>query len=328
MKLQDAFKSQESHVIQAVLFVELTDSTKMKETKPEVEWLPTLGWFYDLITNKIVTEHNGTMTKFLKDGAMAVFDMDHVAEAINAAISLQEALIEAINDKYVDCFASIGIATGRVVKFKHFQDQADYVGTVVDLANLLCNAASPKAILVDTQTVVHANMGKVFSKFGRLCDPPRSARDYIGDENSLEARGFNKKVRYHQILWGNHPYGLKPEFVGRIEPEIPPIDSIPSRSPIQQRNVPTIEEVLQEVSNLWGINKRQDAIALCVNLSKSGSAEADDLIFQMAKALIDEALQENNKAKFIAAIDLLKYAASEGHQEARDMIDQLGQYSK
>ena len=74
MKLQETFSSPESRIIRAVMFIDLTDSTGMKESQPEANWLNTLGWFYDLIVTKI-TEYGGSIVKFIGDGAMVVFDM-------------------------------------------------------------------------------------------------------------------------------------------------------------------------------------------------------------------------------------------------------------
>jgi hypothetical protein len=307
----------------------------MKESKPEAEWLPTLGWFYDLIAEKIISEFGGNVVKYLKDGAMASFDSDHVAEAINSAICLQEALVEARNDNLIYSFASVGLATGRVIQYKSFKDQEDYAGTVVDLAELLCSAASPRAILVDTETIVHANMGKVISKVGRYCEQPRTAKEYIGEEYSFEARGFNKLIRYHQILWGNHPYGLKPEFVetlhnsdtstrGNPKKETPPSTNT---KPTKERSSEiTTDQVLREIRELWNIDNREDAINLAFTLSKSGNSEADYLIFKMGKTLFDESLAEKNQKKLGLSIELIKYAASQGNHDAYDMIEDLSKY--
>ena len=200
MKLQETFSSPESRVPRAVMFIDLANSTEMKESHTEATWLTTLGWFYDLIATKVGSEYGGNIIKYTGDGAMIIFDTDHVAEAINAAIALQEAIREARHNHEVDCYATIGIATGRTVRFRHFQGQEDYVDAVVDLAARLCSAASSQAILVDTDTITHANMGKVVSQIGRLSSPPRSAQQYAGDAHTFEAKGFKNLVKYNQIF--------------------------------------------------------------------------------------------------------------------------------
>lgn len=318
MKLQETFGLPEARVTCAVMFIDLTDSTAMKESKVEAHWLPTLGLFYDIIAGKIA-EYGGSIVKYTGDGAMIVFDADHVAEAINAAISVQEALIDARNSDLIDCYASIGIATGRTVRFAHFREQEDYVGTVVDLASRLCSAASSQAILVDTATIAHANMGKVVSRNGRFSNPPRSAQQYLGEEHTFEAKGFKNRVRYHQIFWADHPFGLKPDFV---ENEIRSDKHQETQPQPQPQRTQSLEELLTKVQSLWNSGDREEALDLCMYLSKSGSREADDLIFQMAKSLLDESIQEDNEAKVKVALGLLQYAAKEGHQAAIRMIEE------
>jgi class 3 adenylate cyclase len=326
MKLQETFSSPESRVPRAVMFIDLANSTEMKESHTEATWLTTLGWFYDLIATKVGSEYGGNIIKYTGDGAMIIFDTDHVAEAINAAIALQEAIREARHNHEVDCYATIGIATGRTVRFRHFQGQEDYVDAVVDLAARLCSAASSQAILVDTDTITHANMGKVVSQIGRLSSPPRSAQQYAGDAHTFEAKGFKNLVKYHQIFWADHTYGLKPEFVeNNIRREVPEAPSSHYSPPSPPPRTPSMDEYLQEVSSLWQRSERQEALDLCLKLSKAGSSEADDLIFQMSQVLINEALPKDDKDTLNTAFELLKYAASEGHQGARDMMRTLRQ---
>lgn len=305
--LKDTFNSPDSRVSRTVMFVEMTDATAMKENQSQATWLTTLGWFYDRI-NKLELESVGTIVKYISDGAMVVFDTDHVADAINAAISLQEELTKARHDDVVYCFASIGIATGIIVKFEHLHGQEDYVGSAVDLALELCSAASPQAILVDSQTVNHANMGKVKSQIGRLCSPPRAAQDYLGEVHKFKAKGFKNEIRYHQIFWGNHHYGLKPEFVEILTTE-------------NTRSV-SINDLLQMASQLWNNGQRQEALDLCIKLSESADGVADAHIFEMAKITFLEAYQTNNRQQLQSAWLLLEYLAGAGHQEAATIINQ------
>ena len=100
MKLSEAFNSPESLVDGAILFIDMSDSTSMKEKEPEVSWLSTYAWFFDLVADS-VRESGGEIVKYLGDGVMAYYDLENVANAINAAIAVQEALKEANRDKQV-----------------------------------------------------------------------------------------------------------------------------------------------------------------------------------------------------------------------------------
>lgn len=243
---------------------------------------------------------------------MVVYDPEQVAEAINAAIQLQEVLIKARHDEVVECYASIGIATGSAVKFEHSYGQEDFVGLPVDVAQELCSAASPQAILADIQTVNHANMGKVSSQIGSLSR--RTALDYCGEAHRFRARGFKNDIRYHQIFWGDHPYGLKPEFVEEL--------------PANEAQTLSIDDLLQMASDLWRNGRRQEALDLCIELSESANGVADALIFEMARITFSEAVQTNDRQQLQAAWLLLEYLAKAGHQEAAKILNEWQQVGR
>ncbi|GGN14521.1 adenylate/guanylate cyclase domain-containing protein [Streptomyces fuscichromogenes] len=199
-----------------ILFADLSGSTEMKGKTAEVSWLPTIGKFLD-ITETAVTENGGTVVKYLGDGTLAVFDGDHAAEAICAAIRIQEMLRkENSPEKGVlrDCYASVGIATGRVVEYEAPGGSLDYVGSVVDLAARLCSAGNSQAVWVDSATVASAIMNKVSSEMGRVHD--FSPDDYLSDEWKVELKGFAKPIKYREIIWLSKPFGATNAVVNEI----------------------------------------------------------------------------------------------------------------
>lgn len=199
-----------------ILFADLSGSTEMKGKTAEIAWLPTIGKFLD-ITTVAVSENGGTVVKYLGDGTLAVFDGEHAAEAICAAIRIQEMLREENSpDKGIlrDCYASVGIATGRVVEYEAPGGGLDYVGSVVDLSARLCGAGNPQAIWVDSATVASAIMNKVSSEMGRFHD--FSPDDYLSDEWKVELKGFAKPVKYREVIWRSKPFGATNAVVNDI----------------------------------------------------------------------------------------------------------------
>lgn len=210
-KLVDAFRSDDAHVWRSMLFVDFTASTAAKQTQPEAAWLPTLGLFFDVVNDVLAKSVGGRIVKYLGDGAMAVFDDNSAAEAINAAIDIQEEMARMNKDGRMVGSCSIAVTTGEVVRFctPGDDEHEDYVGTVVDRAFRLCSAASPQAVFIDAVTITSAPMNKVRATLGRALR--RSPNDYQGDLQSLSLKGFSAAVDYYEILWDAQRYGVKSE---------------------------------------------------------------------------------------------------------------------
>lgn len=191
-----------------ILFADLSGSTEMKTKTAEVNWLATIGKFLD-ITTEAVTSQGGTVVKYLGDGTLAAFDSEHAAEAINAAIRIQEMLLaENRKNSVKECLATVGIATGHVVEYEAPGGGLDYAGSVVDRASRLCDAGAPQAIWVDSATVVSANMLKVSSQMGLASGHGPS--DYLTDtEETVQLKGFPELVKYREVIWRQVPVGAR-----------------------------------------------------------------------------------------------------------------------
>ncbi|MFD0782656.1 adenylate/guanylate cyclase domain-containing protein [Micromonospora azadirachtae] len=193
-----------------VLFVDMVGSTDLKLRSPEVEWLPTMGRFLDLV-DEAVRQHDGTVVKYLGDGVLAVFGDEQAANAINAAIMIQESL-EADNDgnRLRNCQCRVGLATGKVVEYEGPGGVVDYVGTVVDLAARLSNAASAGAIWADMATIDAANLNKISSRVGRVLK--RGSREYVSEhEQKVDLKGFAKSIIYKEVIWAQASKGVSNE---------------------------------------------------------------------------------------------------------------------
>lgn len=211
------------------MFVDMTDSTSMKEKEPEASWLTTYAWFFDLVAEK-VNDSGGEIVKYLGDGLMAFYDLSNVANAINAAIAVQEALKEAARERQVYVNCTVGIATGKFRSFQTENGLKDYIGSVVDKAARLGSVASPKAIFIDRSTVNSALMARVQSQLGRLLN--LSVDDYIGSLQKISLKGFSQFVQYHEIKWDQQLFGLKSQVATDAAEEEPrPPDPRPPSSP-------------------------------------------------------------------------------------------------
>jgi class 3 adenylate cyclase/cold shock CspA family protein len=217
LSLSEVFK--ETRVTKTIVAVDLTNSTAMKEQQPEVAWLSTYAWFFELLGRTIQDAH-GKIVKYLGDGAMAVFDEEHPADAINWAVVIQEEIVDAQESKraFFDC--SIAITYGKIVEFDTPDATRDYIGSVVDKAFRLCSVANAKAIFVDADTIIAAPMHRIKSRVGVNSMPRRTATEYQGAIQSAKVKGFSQPVDYHEILWASSPYGVRKEFVTNLSAKV------------------------------------------------------------------------------------------------------------
>jgi class 3 adenylate cyclase len=210
-QLRDAFSSEGSRASRTVLFVDQAGSTSMKEKQPEATWLPSLGWLYDTATAIAMEEMPDVTVKYLGDGIMVVFDSDAATKAVTTAIRIQVAIKEANGTNgatgTIDFLCSAGIATGWVRAFTTPTGNPDYVGTVVDRARRLCDAANPQGIFIDRATGAAANMTRIESPVGAVFR--RTAEQYQGDLQRAPLKGFDQPVEYYEIMWDHQLYGLK-----------------------------------------------------------------------------------------------------------------------
>ncbi|WP_440900402.1 hypothetical protein [Actinosynnema sp.] len=204
--LRDAFNNT-AKVSVVVMHVDLTGATELKTSSAEVSWLPTFGWFFDQVTES-VTRNGGTVCKYLSSGVIATFPVVQAAQAINAAIAIQERLREAKRDNTYLCNCSVGITTGKVVPFVNGQQQ-DFIGTSVDQVERLALGGSPGAVFVDEETVSAANMMEVFSIYGNAVS--REGRGYLGAPQKLPNAGSS--IDYREVLWDAQPFGVKSSMV-------------------------------------------------------------------------------------------------------------------
>jgi class 3 adenylate cyclase len=247
-QLREAFADVESREGRTVLFIDQVGSTAMKEQQPESSWLPALGWLYDTVTAIVTRISPDAEIKYLGDGIMISLDSDRATEAVNIAIQVQEAINDANQGRTgskgaVDFNCSVGVSTGSVVAFLTPTGTRDYVGTVVDKARRLSDAASPKAIFVDRATASAANIMKIVSRVGVALG--RTPEQYQGDVQRAPLKGFDQPVEYYEIFWDQQLHGLKSEGVTRSADRLQPIVS-----PAPVAHFPSVRPMVKGNGNL------------------------------------------------------------------------------
>lgn len=210
MNLLESFLNPDTHVRKAITFIDIVDSTAMKEREPEASWRTTFGYVYDVIREAVEAGEVGVLVKYLGDAGMLAYSEDYVTNAINDAIRIQHTIKESVERRQVTVNVSIGIAFGEVVEFSTPQG-TDYLGTVVDRSARLCSIASAGAIFVDTETTDSAQMHKVRSPVGDVLG--RKSDEYRGPVERASVAGFAVPVEFHEIKWDQQLFGIKSKVV-------------------------------------------------------------------------------------------------------------------
>jgi class 3 adenylate cyclase/cold shock CspA family protein len=235
MQLREAFASVQSRMGRTVVVIDMINSTAMKEDQTQAAWLNSLGWEYDTVTAIATEAVAEVVVKYLGDGIMLVFDIDHTTDAINVAIRIQETITKAGEGMggakgVIDFTCSVGMSTGEVIGFTTPSGAPDFVGAVVDKAFRLCSAANAQAIFVDAATLGAANMMRINSIYGLAT--ARTSDQYQGDMQKAVLKGFGQPAAYHEILWAHQLYGVKSAAVtastDRLRPA--PTQATPARA--------------------------------------------------------------------------------------------------
>jgi adenylate cyclase len=170
------------------LFCDLRGFTGFAETAEPEEVLDVLR-AYHLVVGEEVIAHGGTVEHFAGDGLMAFFndpvpDPEHRLAAVRTALELRERVEPLAADwrrRGYDLGLGMGITTGYATLGRiGFEGRYDYaaIGSVVNLASRLCDAAAPGEILisqrlqaaVEHRTVTEAVDGLQLKGFSKPVD--------------------------------------------------------------------------------------------------------------------------------------------------------------
>jgi len=129
----------------AVLFVDVTDSTKLYESLGDTVALALIKGVFARL-EKVIAKHTGTVVKTLGDGIICVFeDPDH---AFRAACEIQTTVHAAAQGTKNRLQLKIGFTYGPVILSK-----GDVFGDTMNVCSRLVVLANPEQILTSAQTV-------------------------------------------------------------------------------------------------------------------------------------------------------------------------------
>jgi class 3 adenylate cyclase len=140
------------------LFSDLRGFTAFAETAEPEDVLDVLR-AYQRVVGEVVIAHGGTVEHFAGDGIMAFFndpvpDPEHQIAGVRAAVDLRERIEQQAvgwRGRGYDLGLGIGITTGYATLGRiGFEGRYDYaaIGSTVNLASRLCDAAAPGEILI------------------------------------------------------------------------------------------------------------------------------------------------------------------------------------
>jgi class 3 adenylate cyclase len=146
------------------------------------------------VVGEEVTAHGGTVEHFAGDGLMAFFndplpDPEHRLAAVRTALEVRERVAQLAVDwrrRGYDLGLGMGITTGYATLGRiGFEGRYDYaaIGSVVNLASRLCDAAAPGEILISQR--LHAAIER------------STATEAI---DALQLKGFSKPVDAFRVI--------------------------------------------------------------------------------------------------------------------------------
>jgi adenylate cyclase len=156
----DPLKSHRREV--TVVFCDLRGFTAFAEIAEPEEVMTVLGEYHACLGG-LIDRHEGTLEKFMGDGALVVFNdpipcADHTERAVHMALAMRDAVGELAAEWQRQGHSlgfGIGIARGHATIGKiGFDRRSDYavIGSVPNLAARLCEAAKAGEILASQRT--------------------------------------------------------------------------------------------------------------------------------------------------------------------------------
>ncbi|BBD09869.1 adenylate/guanylate cyclase domain-containing protein [Desulfovibrio ferrophilus] len=181
-----------------ILFADLAESVSIKEDEGFHEGLFKCNK-HNKIATEVIIRHNGTIVKYIGDCVMATFPINEPEQAILAAISIQEELLDTNNKYYLNSNhkiqSKISIAAGDVIFFYG----NDPHGPIVDLAARLNSKAKAKEVLISESLSAMTNHTKLSSRYGLAKN--WSVKEYLEPMNPHKFKGFKEKAQYFRINW-------------------------------------------------------------------------------------------------------------------------------
>ncbi|MBF0614986.1 MAG: cold shock domain-containing protein [Magnetococcales bacterium] len=187
-------------VVRTFLCAKIHNADQYKDGRPASEWAELYGGFYAAVIQH-AAKGNGKFVKCLANGVMCTFR--HPADAVQAAIDLQEWLQERRRHPGHGLSCGVGIATGEAYAFQIEGKRIDYLGVACDVARLLCEQARGHAILLHHPDSAMGVDFTIRSRAGESAHRPFG--DYFQEMPPLRISGLAIPVRRMAIHWQATP---------------------------------------------------------------------------------------------------------------------------
>ncbi|MBF0295939.1 MAG: cold shock domain-containing protein [Magnetococcales bacterium] len=183
-----------------VLCARIHNADQYKNGRPEEEWSELFSGFYAFAAD-LAKRHGGEFVKCLASGVMCHFPTP--ASAVQAAIDLQEQLMEKRRYPVPGLSCGIGIATGATHPVMLSGRRIDFLGSVCDVATILCEQARGHAILLHHQQPIRPTDFPIHSRAG--AEVERHLMDYFQELAPMRLSGVSGPIRRHAIHWQANP---------------------------------------------------------------------------------------------------------------------------
>ena len=162
----------------AILFADITGSTKLYETVGDVEALETIGRCLDII-RLVCEDHGGRVIKTIGDGSMSVFPLP--ANAAYASIAMHVEISKQRTSRGMPLSIHAGFHYGAILG-----GDADVFGDAVNVAARLSSLAKAGQTLVSVQTF-------------EVLSPALRAR--MRDQDVHTVKGKQEDIAIYELLW-------------------------------------------------------------------------------------------------------------------------------
>lgn len=192
----------EERKLVTVLFADVTGSTALGEDLDPEDIRALMGRYYEH-ARRLVSDHGGTLEKFIGDAVMAVFGLPHAhGDDAERAVATALALRKAVeNDSMLGgMMLRIGVNTGEVVATSN-PSSGDFLvtGDAVNVAARLQQSASPGEVLIAERTRAATRAAFVF-----------------GDPRQVEVKGKNEPLQVFPVVEVQATREIeRPPLVGR-----------------------------------------------------------------------------------------------------------------
>ena len=186
-----------------ILFADVTGSTALGESLDPEDVRALMGRYF-AHARRVVSDHGGTLEKFIGDAVMAVFGLTHAwgddaERALAAALSLRDAIAgDVVLARWLTL--RMGVNTGEVVAADD-TSQGDFLitGDAVNVAARLEQHAVPGEILTSERTMMAARVAFTF-----------------GPAREIEAKGKSLPLKVYPLLARQaRQMAARPPLVGR-----------------------------------------------------------------------------------------------------------------